>query len=706
MRKLLKIFFTLLVVLIIAAIALPFLIPVDTYKQEIAAQVKSATGRDLVIGGAMSARVFPAIGITVENASLSNPEGFAEKTMLQMEKLAIEVELMPLFSKQIRVKRFVLDKPVINLEVNGAGKPNWQFTSPQAPAASEAAQETTDKKANTMLAGLVLGDIKITNGQIAYHDAQAKKSYALSDVNLQTAFSGLSSPFEAKGDAVWNGEKVALETALEKPNALVSAQSSPFMLSVSSAPVAFKVRGTASLLGIDGDAELKIPSLPKLVNWTGGAFDWKGTPPLAFSLQGALNCNPTTCSLGKATLALDDNKATGDMRFGFSGKPSVNGKLAFDTLDLNPYFPKSAAHNGWFVSPAYALEPWSSEKIDLSGLNAANADVDITTGSLLYNKMKLGKTSLALTLQNGAMKVSMPKAEFYGGSVSASSTLNAGGAFTKQVTIANAQIDPFLRDAADSDRFSGVMNMSGNFSGRLTSIRGMVESLSGNGSVNLTDGAVKGVDIASMIRNVQSAFREVDTTQQKTDFSELGGTFSVTNGIISNNDLAMKAPLLRLAGKGTVNLPAQTISYRLTPEIVQTAQGQGGKDKKGIQVPILVTGALDHPQFAPDVAGIAQKALENPEAIKETVKDLKVQLKENKGALKDLLGGFTGKKAKPAPAASPAAPQPAVAPQPVAAPPPAAPSAPPVEAPAAAPTAPETVPPAVPEAAPPAAPAP
>jgi AsmA protein len=643
MRKLIKIFLSLIVVLIICAVTLPFLLPLDTYKQEIAAQVKNATGRDLVIGGAMSARLFPAIGITVENASLSNPEGFSEKQMLQVEKLALEVELMPLFSKQIRVKRFVLEKPVINLEVNAAGIPNWQFSSPQAPAASEAAQETSGKKADTLLAGLVLGDIKISDGKISYRDQQTKKSYALSDVNLKTAFAGLSSPFKADADAVWNNEKAAITFALERPDAFTLVKSSPFAMTIKSAPVTFEYKGSVGLTGTSGDAAISIPSLPKLAAWTGGAFEWKGATPLAFSAKGTLSCNPSACSFAKSDIALDDIKARGDFLFGLSGKPSIEATLALDALDINPYVPKKHADNNWFISPAYAMEPWSNEKIDLSSMRMVNANINITTGSLLYNKIKIGKTSLALKLQNGALTASMPKAEFYGGSISGNSTLDASGAFTKQITISGVQAEPFLKDAMDSDRFSGTMNMSATINGTLTSIRDMVESLNGSGNVKLTDGAVKGVDLAGMIRNVQSAFKNIDTSQQKTDFSELGGTFTIARGIVSNSDLAMKAPLLRLSGKGTVDLPQQMINYRLTPEIVQTIQGQGGKEKQGLEVPIIVSGPLDHPNFVPDLAGMAQKALENPEAIKETVKDLKQQFKENKGDLKGLLKGLGGR---------------------------------------------------------------
>ena len=101
----------------------------------------------------------------------------------------------------------------------------------------------------------------------------------------------------------------------------------------------------------------------------------------------------------------------------------------------------------------------------------------------------------------------------------------------------------------------------------------------------------------------------------------------------------MKAPLLRLKGQGQVNLPLYRINYRLLPELVETSKGQGGKDKTGILVPVLVTGALDNPVFAPDLQALLQdKELmkKNVGAVKNKLKDKKKDLKELKGQFKEL----------------------------------------------------------------------
>ena len=51
MKKLFLVLLALVVVLIVAALAVPFLLPTEAYKQQIEAQVERATGRALAIDG-------------------------------------------------------------------------------------------------------------------------------------------------------------------------------------------------------------------------------------------------------------------------------------------------------------------------------------------------------------------------------------------------------------------------------------------------------------------------------------------------------------------------------------------------------------------------------------------------------------------------------------------------------------------------------
>jgi AsmA protein len=203
---------------------------------------------------------------------------------------------------------------------------------------------------------------------------------------------------------------------------------------------------------------------------------------------------------------------------------------------------------------------------------------------------------------------------------------------------------PFLRDAMDLDRIEGTANATVSLNTRGRTQREMVSALDGNGKVAFVNGAIKGINLAAMVRNIGSAFLDSASGKaQQTDFSEMGGTFQIRNGILSNNDLQLLSPLMRVTGKGTVDLPRRRIDYRIEPKAVASLKGQGGKtDASGVAVPVIVKGPWHDITYAPDLAGALGNIAKDPKSL-----DALKKLIPGLGGGKD--SGGTDSKKTPAP---------------------------------------------------------
>ncbi len=231
-------------------------------------------------------------------------------------------------------------------------------------------------------------------------------------------------------------------------------------------------------------------------------------------------------------------------------------------------------------------------------------------------------------------------------------------------------------DAINNDMLEGKGTVNVDVTTQGNSVGALKKGLLGNASLVLADGALKGVDIAGSIRDLKSKVNilgkkdaNADKTK-KTDFSELTATFNIKNGVAHNEDLAMKAPVLRLAkgdSRGDIDIGNEKINYIAKPTIVKSLKGQGGADLdelSGIAIPIKITGSFSDPKYGMDFAAVgsalAQSKLldkvggEKGSAVKELIGG------ENKAdALKDLLGkkksGETAPATAPTDASSPAA---------------------------------------------------
>jgi AsmA protein len=74
----------------------------------------------------------------------------------------------------------------------------------------------------------------------------------------------------------------------------------------------------------------------------------------------------------------------------------------------------------------------------------------------------------------------------------------------------------------------------------------------------------------------------------------------------------MNSPLLRVLATGKANLVDESLDMRVETKVIGSLKGQGDtKQREGITVPILVTGTFSSPSFAPDMKGVAEKAIQD-----------------------------------------------------------------------------------------------
>nr|NJM03051.1 AsmA family protein [Desulfobacula sp.] len=105
-----------MVLIIAAALIIPRVIDIKKYKPVIQEKIASATGRTFSFGDDMDVSVFPWVGVSLTDLHLGNPDGYQEKDMVTVKRFEVRLKVMPLLSRRIEVKTFVLDRPEIYLE--------------------------------------------------------------------------------------------------------------------------------------------------------------------------------------------------------------------------------------------------------------------------------------------------------------------------------------------------------------------------------------------------------------------------------------------------------------------------------------------------------------------------------------------------------------------------------------------------------------
>lgn len=640
MKKILIAVGALVVVLIVVAIAAPFFIPVETFKAQAEQKVQEATGRKLTIAGPVKVSLIPSLAIVAKDVHFANAPGFSSPEMATLGGLELKLKLLPLLSGEVAIDSFVLDKPVINLEVNKQGVPNWQFgDATKKPAAPQGQQVQTpaDASHGSALNELRLGNVKLSDGRISYRDGQSGANYTAEKINLQLALPDLDSPFRADGGLTWNGKPVKLRVDLANPRAMMDGKASAFAVNVDADLLRLDFKGDAANsnpLKVNGGLDVSVPNVRSLAAWVGQPLAVPGSGLGPFAIKGQLAMAGPKMSFSGAELSLDAIRARGDVSVDSGGKvPYIKAKLDTNTLDLNPYLPPATtassptgstpATPGAAAPTPRADKGWSTEPIDLSGLRAANADLALGVEGLIIRKIKIGKGQLGIQLKDGKLGANLSELALYQGNGKGHVTLDGSGkvpALSMDMALSGVQAEPLLKDVMEMDRLSGTGQAQIQVSGSGASQADLMHALNGKGNVKFENGAIKGINLGAMVRNVSTAFLDAQAGRaEQTDFTELSGTYVIEKGILKNNDLAMQAPLLRLAGAGTVDLPQRSMNYRVEPKVAATAQGQGGRaDAAGIAIPVVISGSWDNLSYKPDLAGL----LNNPQGAVDSLRGI------------------------------------------------------------------------------------
>ena len=343
MKKFVLIVLGLVVVLIGAVLVIPFVVPTDTYKRQLEAQIERSTGRALTIVGPVEFSILPNLALEAENVRFANPPGAADADMASLEELQVQLKLWPLLRGAVEVDRFVLVKPVIHLEVDQQGRPNWQLGG--EPVAEQTPEEPGGEGGGPGIpvTELKLGDIRIVDGTVTYTDAASGRTERIEGMNLSISLPDLHSRLAAEGSLAYKGRTIAVDIAVEQPLQLVQGGSSPVALATDSELLDLDFEGTVAAGAMptaNGALELAVASIRELAAWLAEPIAFAGEGLRELRIAGQLQASPEQVAFTGATIALDDIEAAGELSANLSGAlPKVTGRLDVGALDLNPYLP-------------------------------------------------------------------------------------------------------------------------------------------------------------------------------------------------------------------------------------------------------------------------------------------------------------------------------------------------------------------------------
>ena len=648
-----------LVALVIAALLLiPLFVDVNQYKPEIEKQVASATGRPFAIKGDLHLSLFPWAGVSFSDLHLGSPQGFTEKDLLFVKSFDVRMKLLPLLSKDVQVQRFVIEGPKIVLEKNKDGRANWEgLGKPAEKGAPKPGPQAAPKGPveGLPLKSLAVGEFAVRKGALLYIDHSSGSRKEISDLNLELKDVSLDNPIRFVLSALMDKMSLSVEGKIGPVGKDLGKGKVPLDVSVTAfKEMTMNLKGNVENLMAAPKFDLALAtnafSPRKVFDAMGTAFPVKTADQAALSrvsLKSKIKGTTENVSLSEGMLELDESKLVFSAAAKDFSKPDLAFDLNLDKINLDRYLPPpSEKEEG--EAKAKEGKPAEAKKTDYTPLRKMVLDGKVRVGMLTAKGLKIQDIQLKVTGRNGVFHLDPLLANLYQGNISAKAAMDVRQDIPRtnmDFQTKSVQAGPLLQDLLKKDFLEGTANANASISMAGDEPEQIKKTLNGKGQFLFTDGAIKGIDLANMVRNVTSSFGlgQQGAEKPRTDFSELDAPFTITNGLVDTQGTSLASPLIRVLATGKANLVDESLDFRVEPKFVGTLKGQGDtKERSGVTVPVLVKGTFNSPSFQPDLKGMLEQRLK--EGTLPAPKDL---LKPQEGEAKPeetLKGLFKGLK--------------------------------------------------------------
>ncbi len=648
--------FVLVVAVVVAGVAIVMSIDPNEYRDRLTTEVKTLTGRDLVIKGDLKVGISLIPTLVASDVSFSNASWGSRPEMAVIKRLEASLEALPLLSGNIKIGKVVLVEPDILLEVASDGRTNWDFSS-SSPSATTPAQPAPSGPAKTAGSAPTIPSIDsvaIDKARFRFNDMKAKQDLNLvldkvrigdvasgNKLKIEIAGSYNNTPFELKGttDSVDNLvgdssfamdiEANALAAVVKLKGAVAKPMSGPLL------GVDFSLAGkdlTATLDAAKALApQLKDVSIPAIGSYdvSGKATGPASTPGienLKFSLGNTEALKLTGTGKGaKNTYAID--KFSGEI-YGSdiagsvvamvgSKVPEIKATLTSHKIDLadieklmnggkepsaEPATPTPSTPAAKGKAAANEGRVFPADKLPLDGLKAVNATVSFKGDRVIANGTTISAIDTVVVLNDSKLTLEPLGATVSEGRLSGKVALDASSAtptIETNVSLDKLNLGGMLKERGVTDVLTGKVSTKINAKGSGDSVRAIMASLNGETEVVMDDGRIANRYIDMLAS---------DLTKQLVPGGGSGeakincvvSRFDVKQGIATSKALLFDTDKMTVNGGGTIDLKTERLDMSVEPQPKENSL-------VSLAVPLQVSGTLASPRVAPTSAAVAKR---------------------------------------------------------------------------------------------------
>jgi len=226
--------------------------------------------------------------------------------------------------------------------------------------------------------------------------------------------------------------------------------------------------------------------------------------------------------------------------------------------------------------------------------------------------MVFEKAAMTATIKNGRFSLSVGGAQAYGGTLRAAASIGPsrdGTEFKFDANIKDFDAEKGFGDIADVRQLEGIGSLSLTVTGEGRSVDAIAHSLTGNGDVELQNGALNGINVEQVLRRLghRPLSGLADLRGGRTSFDQFVTKIMIAQGIANFEQSQIESPTFRVTLSGHASIPKRNLDLHGTASL-KRVDGAGDVTSAPYDLPFLIRGSWDDPSLLPDTAALIRRS--------------------------------------------------------------------------------------------------
>lgn len=299
----------------------------------------------------------------------------------------------------------------------------------------------------------------------------------------------------------------------------------------------------------------------------------------AFTVNGNLILNEVILPLQEMSLAMNGPITVHDSTVSSSGIRVATGDTRM-TLTGDLFIQDRPRFRG--VVAVSGLKLGGDNASGLAIPKDLIADAPITLTDCSFYGIPIERARATATLRDGVLDLTHVEMQALSGSARGTISIVAGGksSYDLAISIHNADMRKLIRDTTSSKSWiDGHLDLEGRLSGS-------TDSLDGSLSLTARNGEIRRYRLISQIFSLLNVYKiiqagDIDSLSSHFTYNSLSSTFTIRDGIISFDDLALDSNSLQLSAVGTYSLKTKKVDAVLGVQPLESV------DKTVSMIPLL-----------------------------------------------------------------------------------------------------------------------